>query len=169
MSNKLKFKIFFSIAWTPDEFIAAMDSHSAGAVAMLGTVGAATGALSAVLVYAMCVRRRRFPMFVPGGGPLNWFEKDLLDRAKEAAAQTSDQEFIELGNVASGVACDSLIPRDLTDNINDLVEWERKDPPYDASILSSREGELTLWKLIYILKYILYLFLAFSFYNLNDR
>ena len=50
-----------------------MDGHSAGVVAVLGTVGAATGAISAMLVYAMCVRRRRFQIFSPGGGPLNWY------------------------------------------------------------------------------------------------
>lgn len=56
---------FFYTAWR-------MDTHSTGVVAVLGIVGAATGALSAVFVYAICVRRSKFPMFTPGGGPLNW-------------------------------------------------------------------------------------------------
>lgn len=47
-----------------------MDVHGAGVVAILGTVGAATGAISAVLVYTICARRRR--LLTSGGGPLNW-------------------------------------------------------------------------------------------------
>lgn len=48
-----------------------MDAHGAGVVAILGTIGAATGAISAVLVYTICARRRRLPLLNPGG-PLNW-------------------------------------------------------------------------------------------------
>lgn len=47
-----------------------MDVHGAGVVAVLGTVGAATGAISAVIVYTICARRRRLLTSV--GGPLNW-------------------------------------------------------------------------------------------------
>lgn len=49
-----------------------MDVHGAGVVAVLGTVGAATGAISAVIVYTICARRRRLPLFTSVGGPLNW-------------------------------------------------------------------------------------------------
>lgn len=49
-----------------------MDVHGAGVVAVLGTVGAATGAISAVIVYTICARRRRLPLFTSAGGPLNW-------------------------------------------------------------------------------------------------
>ncbi|XP_063990423.1 uncharacterized protein LOC135169394 [Diachasmimorpha longicaudata] len=114
-----------------------MDSHSAGVVAVLGTVGAATGAISAVLFYAVCMRRKGFTYFSSGKGPLNWFEKDLLDRAKEAE-ESSAEVFIELGNVAS-VTCASPVPKELSDNICDDVTWPRKDPPYDASVLNSVE------------------------------
>ncbi|XP_036147145.1 synaptotagmin-6 [Monomorium pharaonis] len=65
-----------------------MDVHGAGVIAILGTVGAATGALSAVIVYTICARRRRLLTSI--GGPLNWFEKDLLDRAEEAAKSSKD-------------------------------------------------------------------------------
>lgn len=47
-----------------------MDVHGAGVVAVLGTVGAATGAISAVIVYTICARRRRLPLLTTG--PLNW-------------------------------------------------------------------------------------------------
>lgn len=49
-----------------------MDVHGAGVVAVLGTVGAATGAISAVIVYTICARRRRLPLLTSVGGPLNW-------------------------------------------------------------------------------------------------
>ncbi|XP_008550989.1 synaptotagmin-1 [Microplitis demolitor] len=112
-----------------------MFGHSMGLTAVLTSFGAATGALSAWIVYAMCVKRRHFP----GGKPLNWFEKDLLDRAKEAA-KSSTQDFIELGNVAGGIVCDPTSgSRDFSDNVCDEVEWTRRDPPYDTSILDSRE------------------------------
>lgn len=48
-----------------------MDVHGVGIVAVLGTIGAATGAISAVIVYAFCLRHRRLPRS-PGRGPLNW-------------------------------------------------------------------------------------------------
>ena len=51
-------------------FIIKMDVHGAGVVAVLSTVGAATGAISAVIVYTICARRRRLLTSV--GGPLNW-------------------------------------------------------------------------------------------------
>ncbi|KAF7998466.1 hypothetical protein HCN44_010403 [Aphidius gifuensis] len=87
----------------------------------------------------MCVRRSRYPMFVPGGGPLNWFEKDMLDRAEEAS-KLSKEEFIELANVNAKNDCDLSMLQDLNDNVVcEEVEWTRRDPPYDASILDSRE------------------------------
>jgi len=55
-----------------------MDVHGAGVVAVLGTVGAATGAISAVIVYTICVRRRRLPLLTSVGGPLNWYFRILM-------------------------------------------------------------------------------------------
>ncbi|XP_031830715.1 synaptotagmin-2 [Nomia melanderi] len=68
-----------------------MDVHNIGIVAVLGIIGAATGATSAVLVYLTCIRHRR---------SLNWFEKDLLNRAEEAT-QLSKDVFIGLGSNVS--------------------------------------------------------------------
>ncbi|XP_033340641.2 synaptotagmin-5 [Megalopta genalis] len=86
-----------------------MDVHGIGIVAVLGTVGAATGAISAVLVYAMCIRRRR---------SLNWFEKDLLNRAEEAA-QSPKSVFAGLGSNVS------LSRENKTnDNQSDDEEWK---------------------------------------------
>lgn len=50
-----------------------MNVHDIGIVAVLGTVGAATGAISAVIVYTICVRRKRLSLLVSGRGPLNWY------------------------------------------------------------------------------------------------
>jgi len=47
-----------------------MDVHDVGVVAILGSVGAATGAISAMIVYTICARRRR--LFTSVGKPLNW-------------------------------------------------------------------------------------------------
>ncbi|XP_014607577.1 PREDICTED: synaptotagmin-5 [Polistes canadensis] len=77
-----------------------MDVHGAGVVAVLGTVGAATGAISAVIVYTICARRRRSPLLPSGVGPLNWFEKDLLNRAEEAARSSKDV-LVGLGSSVS--------------------------------------------------------------------
>ncbi|XP_076686648.1 synaptotagmin-1-like [Andrena cerasifolii] len=73
-----------------------MDVHGVGIVAVLGTIGAATGAISAVIVYAFCLRHRRLPRS-PGRGPLNWFEKDLLNRAEEIQ-QSSKDVFVNVGS-----------------------------------------------------------------------
>lgn len=73
-----------------------MNVHDIGIVAVLGTVGAATGAISAVIVYTICVRRKRLSLLVSGRGPLNWFEKDLLNRAEEAAWPSKDA-FVGIG------------------------------------------------------------------------
>ncbi|KAG8035148.1 hypothetical protein G9C98_001638 [Cotesia typhae] len=99
----------------------------------LVSIAAVVGAISGAIVFAMCLKRRNFP----GNRPLNWFEKDLLDRAKEAT--TSKQNFIELGNVASAAAGDSAGSPDFGDNLCEELEWTRRDPPYDTSILDSRE------------------------------
>ncbi|CAD6235853.1 GSCOCG00008013001-RA-CDS [Cotesia congregata] len=99
----------------------------------LVSIAAVIGAFSGAIVFAMCLKRRNFP----GNRPLNWFEKDLLDRAKEAT--TSKQNFIELGNVASAAAGDSAGLPDFGDSLCEELEWTRRDPPYDTSILDSRE------------------------------
>ncbi|GAB1869522.1 Synaptotagmin-3 [Camponotus japonicus] len=98
-----------------------MDVHGAGVVAVLGTVGAATGAISAVIVYTICARRRRLLTSV--GGPLNWFEKDLLNRAEEAARSSKD--------VLVGVALsrDNKIKR--SDSHSDDDEWQ-SDHVFDS-------------------------------------
>ncbi|XP_015436736.1 PREDICTED: synaptotagmin-5 [Dufourea novaeangliae] len=88
-----------------------MDVHDIGIVAVLGSVGAATGAISAVLVYSICVRRRR---------SLNWFEKDLLNRAEEAV-RSSKEVFVGLGSNVS------LNRENKTSKSNDNqsdVEWQ---------------------------------------------
>ncbi|XP_024944967.1 synaptotagmin-5 isoform X2 [Cephus cinctus] len=64
----------------------AMDAHGVGVVVALGLVGAAAGAILAILVYAICARRR-LPLLGPAGGPLNWFEKDLLEREEAARSK----------------------------------------------------------------------------------
>ncbi|XP_076662496.1 synaptotagmin-1-like [Halictus rubicundus] len=86
-----------------------MDVHGIGIVAVLGTVGAATGAISAVLVYAMCIRRRR---------SLNWFEKDLLNRAEEAAYSSKD--------VFAGLGSNVSLSKEnkINDNHSDDEEWK---------------------------------------------
>ncbi|XP_070156232.1 synaptotagmin-1-like isoform X2 [Polyergus mexicanus] len=101
-----------------------MDVHGAGVVAVLGTVGAATGAISAVIVYTICARRRRLPLLTSVGGPLNWFEKDLLDRAEEAARSSKD--------VLVGVALsrDNKIIR-RSDSHSDDDEWQ-SDHVFDS-------------------------------------
>ncbi|EGI64181.1 SYT3 protein, partial [Acromyrmex insinuator] len=103
-----------------------MDVHGAGVVAVLSTVGAATGAISAVIVYTICARRRRLLTSV--GGPLNWhvtlFEKDLLDRAEEAAKSSK--------NVLAGVALsrdNKIIKRN--DSHSDDDEWQ-SDHVFDS-------------------------------------
>lgn len=103
-----------------------MDVHGAGVVAVLGTVGAATGAISAVIVYTICARRRRLLTSV--GGPLNWFEKDLLDRAEEAARSSKDV----LVGIGSGVTLsrDSKITR-RSDSHSDDDEWQ-SDHVFDS-------------------------------------
>ncbi|XP_071644099.1 synaptotagmin-1-like isoform X1 [Temnothorax longispinosus] len=103
-------------------FAIKMDVHGAGVVAILGTVGAATGAISAVIVYTICARRRRLLTSV--GGPLNWFEKDLLDRAEEAAKSSKD--------VLVGVALsreNKIIRRN--DSQSDDDEWQ-SDHVFDS-------------------------------------
>ncbi|XP_001603471.2 synaptotagmin-5 [Nasonia vitripennis] len=64
----------------------AMDPHGPEIVAILGAIGATAGAVSAVVVYALCARRRRVP--------LNWFEKDLLDRAEEAEKSSREEHAL---------------------------------------------------------------------------
>ncbi|XP_011335596.1 synaptotagmin-2 [Ooceraea biroi] len=105
-----------------------MDVHGAGVVAVLGTVGAATGAISAVIVYTICARRRRLPLLTSVGGPLNWFEKDLLDRAEEAARSSKDV----LVGLGSGVALsrDNKITR-RSDSHSDDDEWQ-SDHVFDS-------------------------------------
>ncbi|XP_034934372.1 synaptotagmin-1-like [Chelonus insularis] len=105
-----------------------MDSHSASAVAILSTIGAATGALSAVIFYAVCIRRR-FPLFIPGGGPLNWFEKDLLERAKETA-KASTEKFAELGKVGNILGRDPV--NNVKDGIFDNITWQQKNQQFDT-------------------------------------
>jgi len=51
-------------------FTIKMDVHDVGVVAILGSIGAATGAISAMIVYTICARRRRLLTSV--GKPLNW-------------------------------------------------------------------------------------------------
>ncbi|XP_029177156.1 synaptotagmin-5 [Nylanderia fulva] len=101
-----------------------MDVHGAGVVAVLGTVGAATGAISAVIVYTICARRRRLPLLTSVGGPLNWFERDLLDRAEEAARSSKD--------VLVGVTLsrDNKITR-RSDSHSDDDEWQ-SDHVFDS-------------------------------------
>lgn len=98
-----------------------MDVHAAGVVAVLGTVGAATGAISAVIVYTICARRRRLPLLASGGGPLNWFEKDLLDRAEEAARSSKDV-LVGLGSSVT-LGRDSRTPKH-SDSRSDDEEWQ---------------------------------------------
>ncbi|XP_043255242.1 synaptotagmin-5 isoform X1 [Colletes gigas] len=97
-----------------------MDVHGIGIVAVLGTVGAATGAISAVIVYTICIKRKRLSLLVPGRGPLNWFEKDLLNRAEETLS--SKDNFVGLG---SNVKLDqkNKISEDNDDHCND-EEWQ---------------------------------------------
>ncbi|XP_032672796.1 synaptotagmin-2-like [Odontomachus brunneus] len=103
-----------------------MDVHGAGVVAVLGTVGAATGAISAVIVYTICARRRRLPLLTTG--PLNWFERDLLDRAEEAARSSKDV----LVGLGSGVALsrDNKISR-RSNSQSDDDEWQ-SDHVFDS-------------------------------------
>ena len=55
----------------------------------------------------------------------------------------SKEEFIELGNVASaGLSFDNKSQNENSDSVIEEVEWQRRDPPYDTSILDSREGTL---------------------------
>ncbi|XP_054015024.1 synaptotagmin-A [Hylaeus anthracinus] len=98
-----------------------MDVHGIGIVAVLGSVGAATGALSAVIVYTICIRRRRLSLLVPGRGPLNWFEKDLLNRAEEATWSSKDV----FGGLRSNSALD-LENKSLkqNDRCSDGEEWQ---------------------------------------------
>ncbi|KAG7205566.1 hypothetical protein KM043_007538 [Ampulex compressa] len=105
-----------------------MDVHGAGVVAVLGTVGAATGAISAVIVYTICARRRRLPLLPTGGGPLNWFERDLLDRAEEAARSSKDV----LVGLGSGVALgrENKTPKH-SDSRSDDEEWQ-SDHVFDS-------------------------------------
>ncbi|XP_046414448.1 synaptotagmin-6 isoform X1 [Neodiprion pinetum] len=77
-----------------------MDTRSVSGVATLvalGAAGAGVGTLLAILVYAVCARRRVLLGAV--GGPLNWFEKDLLDRAETAR---SKEVLVGLGTGTSG-------------------------------------------------------------------
>ncbi|XP_033226627.1 synaptotagmin-7 [Belonocnema kinseyi] len=110
-----------------------MDSHGAGVVAILGTVGAATGAISAVLVYAICARRRRLPLLNPGG-PLNWFEKDLLNRAAEE--ERSKETTLDLGYTKK-------LPRQSSSRneeiwqLNDIDNSQRSSPRKAKRHLSS--------------------------------
>ncbi|XP_014469080.1 PREDICTED: synaptotagmin-5-like [Dinoponera quadriceps] len=97
-----------------------MDVHGAGVVAVLGTVGAATGAISAVIVYTICARRRRLPLLTTG--PLNWFERDLLDRAEEAARSSKD--------VLVGLSRDNKISR-RSNSPSDDDEWQ-SDHVFDS-------------------------------------
>ncbi|XP_039304606.1 synaptotagmin-1 [Solenopsis invicta] len=102
-----------------------MDVHGAGVVAVLGTVGAATGALSAVIVYTICARRRRLLTSV--GGPLNWFEKDLLNRAEEAAKSSKDVLVgvaLSRDNKANG-------QNGQNDSLSDEDEWQ-SDHVFDS-------------------------------------
>lgn len=134
-----------------------MDVHGAGVVAVLGTVGAATGAISAVIVYTICTRRRRLPLLSSGVGPLNWsvdysnaigfdfslnstphaslpfivcfrFEKDLLNRAEEAARSSKDV-LVGLGSSVS-LGRDSRTPKHSASRSDD-EEWQ-SDHVFDS-------------------------------------
>lgn len=135
-----------------------MDVHGAGVVAVLGTVGAATGAISAVIVYTICTRRRRLPLLASGVGPLNWsvissnaigfdfslklyplhvylpsivyfrFEKDLLNRAEEAARSSKDV-LVGLGSSVS-LGRDSRTPKHSASRSDD-EEWQ-SDHVFDS-------------------------------------
>ncbi|KAF7384130.1 hypothetical protein HZH66_012380 [Vespula vulgaris] len=105
-----------------------MDVHGAGVVAVLGTVGAATGAISAVIVYTICTRRRRLPLLTSGVGPLNWFEKDLLNRAEEAARSSKDV-LVGLGSSVS-LGRDSRTPKHSASRSDD-EEWQ-SDHVFDS-------------------------------------
>lgn len=67
----------------------------------------------------------------------------MLNRAEEAS-KSQKEEFIELASVgATDGDFDPSILQDLSDSVVcEEVEWTRKDPPYDASILDSREGKM---------------------------
>ncbi|XP_011500313.1 PREDICTED: synaptotagmin-5 [Ceratosolen solmsi marchali] len=85
-----------------------MDPHGPEIVAILGAIGATAGAVSAVVVYALCARRRRVH--------LNWFERDLLDRAEEAEKSLRGLTNLQpnigiLGKQSSG-SDDWQLPRD---------------------------------------------------------
>ncbi|KAL7296371.1 hypothetical protein TKK_0010385 [Trichogramma kaykai] len=56
-------------------------------MAILGCVGATAGAVSAIIVYAICSRKRRV---------LNWFEKDLLDQSEEAEKSSKKNANIQI-------------------------------------------------------------------------
>ncbi|XP_014214415.1 synaptotagmin-5-like [Copidosoma floridanum] len=56
-------------------------------LAVMLAVGATTGAVMAVIVYALCARRRNVS--------LNWFEKDLLERA-ESAERAQEAALVNL-------------------------------------------------------------------------
>ncbi|XP_066592989.1 synaptotagmin-1-like [Prorops nasuta] len=117
-----------------------MDIHGAGVVAVLGTVGAATGAISAVLVYTICSRRRRSTLLRSGSGPLNWFERDLLDRAEEAARSSKDA-LVSLGSGVT-LGLESKISKG-SDSRTDDEEWQF-DHVFDSVACDSPRRNMVL-------------------------
>ncbi|XP_076246948.1 synaptotagmin-9-like [Calliopsis andreniformis] len=112
-----------------------MDVHNIGIVTILGAFGAATGAISAVIVYAICVNHRRLSPIL-GRRPLNWFEKDLLNRVETQESLKDD--FI--GSKSHVISDQKNNILEQTDNNFDNEKWSF-NYTYDSITNESPRGE----------------------------